>query len=179
MSSLRWKAIYQPRCTDCLTSSLYLIDPKDGRRLYVKGYGGRWFSLGSVASSHINDPLALTSAPSKDIYISCRTSLSIVVNWIKFRVLLQVSDCLAKWFWRKILWSNESPLLKKDLTLNLTNVKLLNPEIPWTLVNIVTMCLDKSTMYRVYRWTDRRTPDKIWLEKLTFSFSSDELKCEL
>lgn len=40
----------------------------------------RGFSPGTPASSHTNDFLALTSVPTGDINLSCRTSLSIVVK---------------------------------------------------------------------------------------------------
>lgn len=44
----------------------------------------RGFSPGTPPSSHINDPIAQTSVPTKDINMTCTTCLSVVVKYIKF-----------------------------------------------------------------------------------------------
>lgn len=78
-------------------------------RVWWSPFWTRGFSSGSPASSHINGPLALTSVQTKDIKISCRTSLSIVVNWIKSRVFfcLFVFGFLGIFFCKfQIVWPN-------------------------------------------------------------------------
>lgn len=41
-----------------------------------------WVFSGTMASFNINDPLALTFVPMRDINISCRTCLSIIVKFL-------------------------------------------------------------------------------------------------
>lgn len=41
------------------------------------------FSPGTSASSHINDPFALTPVSTSDTNISCWTGISIFVRWVK------------------------------------------------------------------------------------------------
>lgn len=65
--------------------------------LYVKGYGVRplRFFPDTLAFSHTYDPLALTSVPTKDINISGRTCLSIVVKNIPVIQLQLISFPLS------------------------------------------------------------------------------------
>lgn len=65
--------------------------------LYVKGYGVRplRFFPDTLAFSHTKDPLALTSVPTKDINISGRTCLSIVVKNIPVVQLQLISFPLS------------------------------------------------------------------------------------
>lgn len=78
------------------------FDSCDRQWLYVTGYGGRPLGhvgslrAGAPATSHTNDPLALTSVPKRDINIGCRICLLIVVKFSSKFSSVQFSELRKK-----------------------------------------------------------------------------------
>lgn len=73
--------IYACRCSSCqqtiVNARTTLWNPFVNRKMLGRT---RWFFPGTPASSHTNDPIAITSLSMRDIKIICRTCLSILVK---------------------------------------------------------------------------------------------------
>jgi hypothetical protein len=102
--------------------------------------------------------------------------------------LCQVCLKLAQWFWRRFLNDTTSFLhfcdyfpFEEDLALiwtklNSLHLKIICTKFDWILPSGSG---EEAEYVKVYRRTDRRTPDNERSEKLIWVFSSGELKREL